>query len=206
MKRIAILASLFVGAFAFAAIGAAADPGHGKHGKKGKKKFTFVLTTTDNGSCGQPWATDQEVRTFKIKNNGDGTFRVWRFDRGTFTTTGPASPGACEKSKPHGTVVKPGVVGKFHGWLVGTVSGGTFNPNATCTGPDCGFTDVFISTFFGPSAQFSCFQDSKDCRFTFSYSAPKQHLRLHHWRDWGRGAGSMLNEHFKGDISNDRVH
>jgi hypothetical protein len=107
--------------------------------------------------------------------------------------------------KPHGTHVRAGVTGKFHGYLVGTVSGGTFNPNATCTGADCGFTDVFISTFFGPNATFSCFSNSADCRFSFEYSAPDQGLRLHHWSDSGTGAGTALKERLKGDVSDDRV-
>ena len=206
MKRLLIFATLFVAALAFAAT-VAADPGHGHGEKKHPAKFSFTMTNTDNGSCSTPWATLQEVRTFMVKDNGDGTFRVWRRDRGTFTTLGPASPGACETTKPHGTLVRAGVKGKFHGYLVGTVSGGTFDPNAACTAPatDCGFTDVFIATHFGSGAQFSCFNNSTDCKFTFGYSAPAQHLRLHHWRDYGRGAGTMLKEHFKGDISDNRV-
>jgi hypothetical protein len=205
MKRLLAVSVLIVAALAFAA-GGVADPG--PHGKKTKRqhptRFTFVMANTDNGSCSVQWATLQEKRTFVVKDNGDGTFRVWRFDRGTFTTTGPASPGACEKTKPHGTLVHAGVRGKFHGWLVGTVSGGTFDPNATCT-VDCGATDVFIATHFGAAAKFSCFENSTDCRFTFSYSAPRQGLRLHHWRDFGRGAQAMLQERFKGDISDNRT-
>ncbi len=205
MKRLIIISALVLGALGFAASGIA-DPG--PHGKKTKRqhpaKLTYLMANTDNGSCGVQWATLQEKRTFRVQDNGDGTFRVWRYDRGTFTTTGPASPGACETSKPHGTLVHAGVTGKFHGWLVGTVSGGTFDRNATCA-VDCGATAVFIATHFGAAASFSCSENSTDCRFTFSYSAPKQGLRLHHWRDWGRGAGTMLKEHFKGDISDNRV-
>jgi hypothetical protein len=207
MKRWLIFATLLVAALAFSAT-VAADPGpHGKPKRKHPAKFSFTMTNTDNGSCSTPWATLQEVRTFMVKDNGDGTFRVWRRDRGTFTTLGPASPGACETTKPHGTLVRAGVKGKFHGYLVGTVSGGTFDPNAVCAAPpsDCGFTDVFIATHFGAAAQFSCFNNSTDCKFTFGYSAPAQHLRLHHWRDYGRGAGTLLKEHFKGDISDNRV-
>ncbi len=35
----------------------------------------------------------------------------------------------------------------MRGFIRGTVTGGTFNRNATCTGPECGFTDVFLTTF-----------------------------------------------------------
>lgn len=215
MKRILVLPVLVIAALALVATGAA-DPGpHGKDKDKGKhghghhnksNRFTFTLNNTDNGSCGNPWANLVEQRTFQVKKNHDGTYRVWRRDRGFFQTIGPASPGACETTKPHGTLVRPGVNGKFHGFLVGTVSGGTFNPNATCTaGPDCGFTDVFIKTFFGPAAQFSCSSNSSDCKFNFEYSAPGQQLALHHWQDKGTGAGTMLNERFKGDISDNRI-
>jgi hypothetical protein len=200
MRKITTLVVLGFAALALAASGAA-DPGQGKGQGHGKPNhFTFTVTTTDNGSCGTPWATDTARRTFYVKKNRDGSYRLLRRDRGTFVTTGPASPGACNTKGPHGTVVHAGAKGRFHGFLVGKVTGGTFNPNATCTA-DCGFTDVFITTFFGPTAQYSCFTDSKNCRFDFEYSAPTQGLRYHHWSDKGHGAGSMLQERFRGDIA-----
>ena len=92
--------------------------------------------------------------------------------------------------------------GRFHGYLRGTVTGGTFNPNATCPA-DCGFTDVWIATFFGPSATFSCFSDSAACKFDFHYQrARHQGLKFHHWYDLGKGAGTFLKERFHGDIAN----
>ena len=206
MKRLLTVTVLALGTLVFAALGAA-DPGPGGKSQRAHngKLGPFALTTEDNGSCGTPWAVLQDRRIFKVKDNGDGTFRLTRRDRGTFVTTGPKSPGACEKTFPHGTVVSAGAKGKFHGFLVGTISGGTFNPKAAC-GTECqSSTEAFITTFFGANAQFSCFSDSKDCRFAYEYSAPAQHLRLHHWQDRGTGAGTMLKERFKGDISNDRV-
>jgi hypothetical protein len=194
MKTITTLLVLGFAALALAASGAA-DPGHGK-----PSHFTYTVTTTDNGSCNTPWATDMVRRTFYVKKNLDGSYRLLRRDRGTFVTTGPASPGACNTKGPHGTVVHAGAKGKFHSFLVGRVSGGTFNPNATCRA-DCGFTDVFITTFFGPNAQYSCFTDSKNCRFDFEYSAPAQGLKYHHWSDKGKGAGTQLKERFRGDIA-----
>lgn len=204
MKRTITLAVLALAALALAAAGAA-DPGHGQgtgqnHGHGKPNHFTFTLTTTDNGSCSTPWATDTAKRTFDVKKNRDGSYRLLRRDRGTFVTTGPASPGACQTKGPHGTVVHAGAKGKFHGYLVGKVTGGTFNPHATCPA-DCGFTDVFITTFFGASAQYSCFTDSKNCRFDFEYSAPAQGLKYHHWSDKGKGAGTQLQERFRGDIA-----
>jgi len=57
--------------------------------------------------------------------------------------------------------------------------------------------------FFGPSATFSCFDNSKACRFDFEYSALKhQSLKFRHWFDKGHGAGTFLKERFRGDIAN----
>ena len=95
-----------------------------------------------------------------------------------------------------------GVKGKFKGYLRGRITGGTFDPNASCTTPDCGFTDVWIAAFFGPTATFSCFTDSKACQFGFQYHARHQGLKFHHWYDIGKGAGTFLKERFHGDIAN----
>jgi hypothetical protein len=94
-----------------------------------------------------------------VKKKRDGSYRVWRFDRGEFTTLEARSPGACDTDGRHGTVVHAGARGRMHGYLVGTVpSTFTFNKDAVCPA-DCGFTDVFLNTHFGPGAsdQFSCF-------------------------------------------------
>jgi hypothetical protein len=210
MKKRWILPGLLVAAFALAATGLA-DPGHGKgkgpgHGKgqgHGKKmKFgPYDVVTDDHGSCGNTWAVDTEKRTFKVKQNKDGTFTVTRTDRGTFVTSAGQSPSACETKGKHGSTVNAGVTGRFHGYLRGTVSGGTFNPAATCPA-DCGFTDVWIATFFGPSATFSCFSDSADCKFNFHYHARGQSLKFHNWYDLGKGAGTFLKERFHRDIAN----
>lgn len=200
MKRWIALPLALVGALALAT-GGIADPGSGGSKSKKKGKFTFTVVTEDNGSCGNPWATDTLQRTFQVKDNGDGTYRLTRRDRGTFLTLGGVSPGKCG-SKKHGNTVRAGVRGKVVGYLRGTITGGTFDPNATCTGPACGFTDVFITTFFGSGAQFSCFMDSPNCQFNYNYTAAKGQRLLHrHWQDKGKGAGTFLNETFKGDIA-----
>ena len=202
MRRAFALPALFLAALLFAA-GSAADPGAGKSSKtKGKgNRLTFTVVTTDNGSCGSPWATDTLTRTFQVKDNGNGTVRLTRKDRGTFLTLGGVSPGACDTTGKHGATVRTGVRGKVVGYLRGTITGGTFNPNATCTGPTCGFTDVFIATHFGAAAQFSCFADSRDCGFNYNYTAPAQQLRYRHWQNKGKGAGTFLKEEFHGDVA-----
>jgi hypothetical protein len=200
MKRLSMLIVLLLAGLALTAT-AGANQGHKGKGKA-RGKHTFVVTTTDNGSCGTPWATDTVRRTYIVKPNGDGTYTLTRRDRGTFVTLGGVSPGACDTTGRHGHTVRPGVHGKFGGFLRGTVSGGTYNPNAVCTGPDCGFTDVFLATFFGPGAMFSCFENSTDCKFNFNYTAARhQHLLFRHWQDKGKGAGTFLNEQFHGDIA-----
>jgi hypothetical protein len=199
MKRWLMLPALLVAALAVAAAGLA-DPGdNGKGKKQGHNKFTFTLTSTDNGCHGTPWANDLLTRTYSVHDNGDGTFRIIRRDKGTFTTIGGPSPGSCPSDKHHGSVVSAGVKGKVVGYLEGTVSGGTFNPKATC--PAACFTDTFISTFFGGGATFSCSTNSKDCKFNFNYTSPATVLRFRHWQDRGKGAGSMLKENFMGDIA-----
>jgi hypothetical protein len=216
MKRYLVLPALLLAVLALAATawanGGPGDHGkrgqHGHHGKSGHHAFffgPFQMTSTDNSSCSTPWAQDTFKRIWVVKPHKDGTFRVGWFDFGRFVTTGPASPGACETNTKHGTVVTAGVKGHFHGFLRGTVSGGTFNPNATCIGPDCGSRSVFITTHFGAAATFSCDVNSTDCKFRFGYHAKNQGLALHHWVDAGRGAGTSLQERFKGDISTDRV-
>jgi hypothetical protein len=172
----------------------------------------FAVTSTDNGCSGSPWATDTLNRTFVVKHakatkNPDGTtspnWRVWVFDRGTFTTTAGASPGSCgENATDHGSSVSAGKTGKLHGWLAGVVSGGTYDPAATCTGDTCGSTDVFVATYFGSAATFSCAATSTTCKFDFEYAAaPGQQLAFRHWSDTGTGAGSSLDETFKGDVA-----
>jgi hypothetical protein len=197
MKKRLIIPGLLTAAFVFAATGLA----NNGHGNRHNGKFgPYDLVTDDNGSCGNPWAVDTEKRIFKVKRNHDGTFRLTRYDRGRFLTNEGPSPGACETRGRHGQTVPAGKHGKFHGFLRGTITGGTFDPNATCPA-DCGFTDVFIATFFGPNATFSCFEDSRACAFDYEYSAPSQGLRWHHWSDKGKGAGTFLHERFHGDIA-----
>jgi hypothetical protein len=199
MRRWFILICLVVVALALAAV-SAADPGdHGKGKKQGHNRFTFVLTSPDNGCHGTPWANDVLTRTYVVHQSNNGTFTVTRRDKGTFTTIGGPSPGSCPTDKHHGSTVRSGVTGKIVGYLTGTVSGGTFNPKATCVAA-C-FTSDFITTFFGSGATFSCFSDSKDCKFNFNYTSSTAGLRYRHWQDRGKGAGSMLKENFMGDIA-----
>ena len=200
MQKRWIIPGLLAAAFALAATGLAATGNHGNG--HGKKFGPYDVVTDDHGSCGNAWAVDTEKRSFSVKNNHDGTYRLIRRDRGTFLTNAGPSPGACETKGKHGATVLAGIKGRFHGYLSGRITGGTFNPNATCPA-DCGFADVWIATFFGPNATFSCFDNSKNCAFDFEYTGLRhQHLIRRHWYDKGKGAGTFLNERFRGDIAN----
>jgi hypothetical protein len=199
MKRFVVLPALLLAALALAAA-ALADPGDkGKGKKQGHNRFTFTLTTQDNGCHGTPWATDVLTRTYVVHDNGNGTFRLTRRDKGTFTTIAGASPGSCPTDKHHGTTVAAGVTGKSIGYLTGTISGGTFNPKATCVAA-C-FTNDFVTAFFGSGATFSCDTNSSDCKFNYNYTARTHPLKYRHWQDRGKGAGTMLKEVFIGDIA-----
>lgn len=206
MRRIAIPLLVLVGVLVLAAA-ALADPGDkGKGKKQGKNKFSFQLVNTDNRCDGSgAWATLNETRTYQVHDNGNGTFRLRRVDKGSFTTLAGTSPGNCTANKTkHGHLVRAGVTGRFGGYLEGTITGGTFNKNATCVAA-C-FTDDFISAFFGSGATFSCNVNSSDCKFNFNYTASNRkanrpRLIVRHWQDRGKGAGSMLQEVFHGDIA-----
>jgi hypothetical protein len=196
MKRWSLLTSVALGSLALAA-GGLADRGD----PAAPTTFgPYGVSTDDHGSCGNVWAVDTGNRTFKVKWRHDGSFRLWRFDHGRLVTRAGRSPGACEKRRPHGRTVAAGKKGRFHGSLVGTIRGGTFNPDATCPA-DCGLTDVFIETFFGTGAHFSCEASSRDCSWDFEYTARAQKLRFHLWSDKGTGAGTFLKERFSGDIA-----
>ena len=202
MRKLLTIAVTAVAALSLTATGFA-DPGKDKKAKK-HGKYTFTVTTTDNGSCGQPWANDVVRRTFQVKKNKDGSYTLTRRDKGAFTTIGGASPGSCDTTGNHGLTVVPGRQGEAHRLHPGHGDRRDVQPERHLHGPDCGFTDVFITTFFGAGAQFSCFTNSKDCKFNFNYTAPAKSnppLRYRHWQDKGKGSGTMLKEEFSGDIA-----
>jgi hypothetical protein len=203
MKRWLTFPVLIVAALAFAAIGLA-DPGHGHKSAKGGK-FVFHVVTTDHGCSFREWATDTLRRVYKVRRNENGTYTVRREDRGRFVTLAGQSPsadpcpGVIRRGK-HGQTLLAGMKGKVHGYLQGTVSGGTFNPNGTCTA-QCSASD-FIAGFFTAGSTFTCSQGYAGCRFNFSYTAQRhkrQALKYHHWVDRGLNG---VNEIFIGDIAN----
>jgi hypothetical protein len=208
MKRTPVVSVLLAAVLALAGA-AAADDGHGRNnGKKPPpRQLTFgpyTLTRADNGSCSTasapaPWANDTFQRIWRVQRNADGTFRVTRVDRGTFTTTGPTSPGKCDsRGRRHGTRVAPGIAGTFHGYLQGTVGAGSFNPAGCVGGIQCGTNDDFLRAVFGNPSRFTCSSGLAGCKFLFEYSSGDRQLRYHHWEDRGTDG---IHEYFSGDIA-----
>jgi len=197
MKRWIATAAAAVAMAAFP-IAAGADTSSGESTHLGP--FPTVADP-DGGSCGIPWALDNFDRFLTVRENGDGTFTVREdFKNGAFVTTGPRSPGGCEPGDHHGTTVLAGFNGTFHGYLEGTVSGGTLNPaGCAALAADCTTTTGLIAATFGPGAAFTCLSGAPaTCRFAFEYAAGDQGLIFHHWEDRNDKTG---DEEFKGDIA-----
>jgi len=134
----------------------------------------------DSGTCGNSWANDTFTRQFDVQATG-GTFYLTEFFKdGHFVTMAGSSPGACETDSNHGTLIAAGVRGSFHGYLAGEVTGGTYNPDATCPGPCNG--DTYVAAFFGATAVWNITTD-----WFFSYEAQGGGLLLRRWTNAGPG-------------------
>jgi hypothetical protein len=108
----------------------------------------------DSGTCGPDWANDTYKRVFDAGTvpNTDGTYNVTeRFIAGRFVTVAGPSPDACDPTGTAGGTIVDGVTGSFDGNFMVLVSGGTFNPNATCDS-GCDTTAGFVTTVYGPGA------------------------------------------------------
>jgi hypothetical protein len=165
----------------------------------------FAGSSPDGGSCGIPWANDTYDRSYTVHDNGDGTFNVTAESRhGTFVTTGPGSPGACETSDRHGSVVNAGIVGGFQGFLSGTVTSSTYNPSGcAAAGADCSTTQGFLAAVFGLapySSAFTCNAGFAGCDFNFEYHSSDTSLQIRDWQDKSDNHGG---EKFVGDIANE---
>ncbi len=177
MKRLLML-SVVAAALALLPMAAAADGGDGDH-----HFGPFAGASPDSGTCGGDWAADTFTRNFAVHQNVDGTFRLVEFfSDGTFVTTGPRSPGACETSSDHGSTVSPGITGHFDGFLDGAITGTTaFNPNGCDTAGACNTTRGFVAAVFGPGAEYGCVSGPGSCSFLFEYASGDQRLIFRHW-------------------------
>lgn len=130
-----------------------------------------------------------------MRSNGNGTYAFFETDVGTFETTGPLSPGACETTLPHGNVVAAEIKGVMAGFLTGTVSCTgpcVYNAAGVAACPSAGcFRTVFVAAAFGPTATLAT------TSFRFDYFSASPLLTYRHWVD----QGTATTEQFFGDIA-----
>lgn len=154
----------------------------------------FNSSSADSGTCGNDWANDTYKRAFDAGTtpNSDGTYNVTEtFIAGRFVTVAGPSPDACDPSGTAGSMISSGVTGTFNGNFVIVVTGGTYNPDATCDASSCGTTADFIRTVYGASATFEV------TSFGFRYHANGPGLSS---RDWMNASADQGGN--SGDISN----
>jgi hypothetical protein len=207
------LCALLVGALSYTAAAYACDGGHHSDGTKSGVKganvafhndgnvfrYSTNLTTTDSGCDGHVWANDTFKRTYTVKKKDDGSYRLTAFDRGTFTTVAGASPQGCPNvdNPHHGSTVTAGITGHFGGFLTQTITGGTFNPKATCAAV-CDRA-AFVASFFGASAQQNL---DKNVNYLFVFMSKDPSLKYHLWLDRGHaGSTGGLKTVDRGDIA-----
>jgi hypothetical protein len=190
MKRAFV--TLFASVVVLGALASSANAGDGndQNDKTDRHFGPFAGSSQDSGTCGNNWAQDTFKRQFTVSQAG-GTWTVREdFKDGKFVTLAGASPGACQTSGTHGSLVAAGIEGSFKGWLSGAVTGGTFDPEATCPDP-CG-GDQFIAAHFGASATWNV------APFKFEYHAEKDHLAFRHWQnasaDQGGNQGDIASQ------------
>ena len=113
----------------------------------------YASNSPDEGTCGNTWAEDtfNRLYTVKTKPNKDGTYKVVeQFKNGTFTTLAGPSPGSCGTDP--GGMLSGTVTGKMQGTFTLVVTGGTYNPGATCS--TLCYTKEFVAAFFGAEASY----------------------------------------------------
>ncbi|HKV31616.1 MAG TPA: hypothetical protein VJT14_11440 [Candidatus Dormibacteraeota bacterium] len=196
MKRL-LMVSMAALALALVPMAAAADEGEG-----GQHFGPFAGASGDSGTCGPDWALDTFTRNFAVHENSDGTFRlVETFSNGHFVTIAGPSPNSCNSGTYNGSLVAAGVKGQFGGFLNGTVTGGTYNPNGCRATPGaCDTTSGFVLAVFGPSAKYTCVDGGGSCSFFFGYFAPRQGLKSHIWINASPDLGGN-----RGDIASTTV-
>ena len=212
MKRLTLLTAIFallllsVPQIALADDDERGDQGdRGDHGdRRDAMRFgPYASSSPDSGTCGNDWANDTFKRVFTARKDSSGVWQLREdFKDGKFVTVAGASPGACQTSGAHGTLVTAGITGEFKGWLAGSVTGGTFNPAGGCPAPCTG--DQFVLIHFGAAATWNV------APFKFTYHADGngddegdgehsdggQHLLFRHWQNASDDQGGN-----RGDIA-----
>ncbi len=115
----------------------------------------------DYGTCQNIWANLTESSTYYVqRQNLDGTYDVRLVLRGKFSSIAGQSPGACDTGTDNGNTIVNNVKGRLSITFHFVVSGGTFDPTATCGTPcatDYTYAGIqtFVTTFFGPTATYA---------------------------------------------------
>jgi hypothetical protein len=138
-------------------------------------------TSPDSGTCGNNWAEDIFDRHFHVKSNHDGTFTiVEQFKNGSFLTNDGASPGACQLDGSPGGLIRAGVTGTMHGYLIISDVGAQ-----TSTDPSCiaGMPSAPCTTGGFLATHFMCGTGCNVSTFAFEYAAGDQGLLEHHWKN-----------------------
>ena len=188
MRRLTLVFAIL--AMLATALPAAADDGERDRDGDGRGFGPYASSSADSGTCGNDWANDTFKRFFKVTRNSDGSFTLREdFRDGHFVTIAGASPGACEASTPHGTTIRAGVRGEFHGFLAGRVTGGTFTAAGGCPAPCTG--TKFVAIHFGTAAAWDV------SPFRFRYEADDEDgLHFTHWQNASDDQGGN-----RGDIA-----
>ena len=161
-------------------------------------KYRTTIASPDTGTCGDNvWANDTAHRTYFVHKNADGSYRLIVADRGTFTTVAGQSPEACNTANArHGSTVAAGIKGRYGGFLMENITGGTFNKDATC--PGCSRA-AFVAAFFGAGAHENL---DKNVKYLYVYSARDAALKYRTWVDKGVAkATGGLETSDRGDIA-----
>jgi hypothetical protein len=147
----------------------------------------FASGSTDSGTCGNDWANDTYNRFFTVVTNENGTARVVEFFKdATFSTRAGSSPGACENG-PTTHMVTAGIQGRFQGYFLISVIGGTLDRSATCTPTTCDTTKKFIKTVFGVETY-------DVTTFLFNYNSSDRQLVQRHWKNASEDRGGNLGD------------
>ncbi len=151
-------------------------------------------SSSDSGTCGNDWANDTYKRLFDAGTtpSSNGTYSATEsFIAGRFVTVAGPSPDACDPSGTAGSTIGAGVTGAFSGNFMIVVTGGTYNPDATCDASSCGTTADFVATVYGATATYDV------TSFGFTYHANGPGLSSREWRNASADQGGN-----GGDISN----
>jgi hypothetical protein len=133
-----------------------------------------VVPFDDFETCGNQWANTTNTPKFIVgPQNFDGSYNVTLQLAIKFTSVAGQSPGACAPDTTGGSTILNNVKGGGSGQLKFSVTGGTFDPGATCD-TNC-YTEAvyydegpFTTAFFGAGATWTPAVSSITSTYRFS--------------------------------------